>query len=203
MTNIDGKFWDERYAGSETVYGREPNEFFKEQLNRLEPGKIIMPGDGEARNGIYAAKKGWEVHSLDYSSVARGKALKFAEEAGVKINYDVADLNEYNPGENIYNAAGLIYVHLHTDTRKLILGKIQDSVKPGGTVIFEGYSKEQLGKDSGGPQNPDMLYELEEIRNIFYRFSPLLLGRENIFLSESKFHSGEASVIRFVGIKEE
>ena len=45
-------FWDERYAQAEYVYGVEPNQFLKEKLDRLSPGKILLPGEGEGRNDI-------------------------------------------------------------------------------------------------------------------------------------------------------
>ena len=33
-------FWDERYSIKDYVYGTLPNEFFKEQIDKLKPGKI-------------------------------------------------------------------------------------------------------------------------------------------------------------------
>ncbi len=39
--------WDERYAQDEYVYGKQPNEFFRQQLQPLRPGKILLPAEGE------------------------------------------------------------------------------------------------------------------------------------------------------------
>ena len=86
--------------------------------------------------------------------------------------------------------------------RKTFLKKTVQSLKPGGTIIFEAFAKDQLGRDSGGPQDASMLYELEEIKNLFSGLKQLLAVKEIVNLTESKFHSGEASVIRFVGQKE-
>jgi hypothetical protein len=46
------EFWNERYANEEYAYGEEPNEFFKQELARLQPGRILLPADGEGRNGV-------------------------------------------------------------------------------------------------------------------------------------------------------
>lgn len=201
MAKIDGKFWDERYAGNDSVYGRDPNQFFKTQIDKLKPGKIFMPGDGEGRNGVYAAAKGWIVDAVDFSAVARDKAVALAHDSGTQISYLVMDLAEYEPHTNYYDAVGMIFLHLNSELRKSFFAGAVNSLKPGGILIFEAYSKEQLGKNSGGPQNSEMLYDLGEIRELFGGLNELLAVRETIVLEESKFHKGEASVIRYVGEK--
>src|SRR5690554_7467062 len=72
-------FWNERYSSIEFAYGEKPNEYFKEQLSKLEPGRILLPGDGEGRNGICAAKQGWDVEAFDISSEGKKKADQLAE----------------------------------------------------------------------------------------------------------------------------
>lgn len=203
MAKIDGKFWDERYAGNDSVYGKEPNQFFKSQLDKLKPGKIFLPGDGEGRNGVYAATKGWVVNSVDFSAVARDKAVSFAHDSGTQISYLVMDLAEYEPHTNYYDAVGMVFLHLNPEFRKSFFAKAVKSLKAGGALIFEAYSKEQLGKESGGPQNVEMLYDLAEIRDLFGELNEQLAIKETIVLSESEFHKGEASVIRYVGIKKD
>ena len=34
-------FWNERYAAEEYAYGTEPNDFLKQELDRLKPGIFI------------------------------------------------------------------------------------------------------------------------------------------------------------------
>lgn len=202
METHNGLFWDERYSGKEFVYGAEPNNFFKEQIDKLKPGKLLMPGEGEGRNGVYAAKIGWTVDAVDFSEKAREKALKLAESEKTKINYIVKDIEDYEPKKNYYDAAGLIFLHLAEKSRKNIYKKVIASLKPGGLIIMEVYSKEQLGRNSGGPQNPDMLYSIEGIKNIFSGLKHTMLEQKIVYLTESKLHYGEASVIRFIGEKQ-
>ena len=59
-------FWDERYSVSEYVYGEHPNNYLKKQLETLPVGSILFVGEGEGRNGVYAAKQGWKVSMLRY-----------------------------------------------------------------------------------------------------------------------------------------
>ena len=57
--------WNERYSKEEFAYGEEPNQYLKEQLEKLAVGKILFAAEGEGRNGVYAAKLGWNVFAFD------------------------------------------------------------------------------------------------------------------------------------------
>ena len=72
------EFWEIRYAEKQYAYGENPNVYFKEQLDKLKPGKILLPAEGEGRNAVYAAKQGWEVMAFDLSSEGKNKAEKLA-----------------------------------------------------------------------------------------------------------------------------
>lgn len=201
MTQFNNNFWDERYSTEEFIYGKEPNKFFKERLEKLKPGKILLPGEGEGRNAVFAARLGWVVDSTDQSIVAKSKAEKLAKECGVKINYSVCDIKDYIFKENYYDAAASIFFHKPAELRSEIHKKIIKSLKPDGVFIFEMFNKEQLGRDSGGPQNYDMLYSFEDIERDFSSLTTILLESKIITLDEGPKHSGEASVIRYIGIK--
>ncbi|MCF8243465.1 MAG: class I SAM-dependent methyltransferase [Melioribacteraceae bacterium] len=110
--------WDERYGNSEYIYGVEPNNFLSKELAKLKPGKILMPGEGEGRNAVYAAKNGWEVDAFDYSEKAKEKAEKLASENSVKINYRVADITELSLPFSTYDAAAIIFMHLDEKLRE-------------------------------------------------------------------------------------
>ncbi|MER3329098.1 MAG: class I SAM-dependent methyltransferase, partial [Candidatus Kapaibacterium sp.] len=110
-------FWDERFSNNESVYGKEPNQFFKEQLSQRSAGNILLPAEGEGRNAIYAAKMGWNVSAFDTSKVGREKALKRAEQEGVTINYKIMDAMEPDYSENSFDSIGLIFSHFPSKIR--------------------------------------------------------------------------------------
>ena len=194
-------FWDNRYSSEEFVYGAEPNQFFKSRIEKITPGRLLALAEGEGRNGIYAGSVGWEIDAVDFSVVASEKALRLAAKKNIKINYIVNDLLEYEPPANTYDAVSMIFLHLDHESTRQVHKRAIKSLKTGGQIIFEGYAKEQLGKKSGGPQNPDMLYSIEEIQNNFHDLKTITLKKEVIYLNESRYHSGEAVVIRYVGEK--
>ena len=202
MSLYKSNFWDERFSGEEFVYGMEPNQFFKEQIGKIpKPGKLILPGEGEGRNAVYAARSGWQVNAFDQSRVAQQKALKLAQQYKVQINYEVIDLNYFTPPNNIYQAAAVIFVHLPPVEQSKLHKKLINSLAKGGIIILELFSKNQLGKESGGPQDISMLSSIDEIQNDFRNMKTILIEEKNFYLTEGRKHSGEASVIRFVGEK--
>jgi hypothetical protein len=62
--------WNTRYGAAEFAYSETPNEFFKAEIEKLPKGKLLLPAEGEGRNGVFAA-------TLGFSSVIRfiGKKL--------------------------------------------------------------------------------------------------------------------------------
>lgn len=202
MPDYISDFWEERYSSDGYVYGTEPNKFFKEQINKIQPpGRLILPGEGEGRNAVHAAKLGWQVDAFDQSRNAMNKALKLAEINKVHINYSITDLNKFLPSENTYDLAAIIFVHFKEELRASFHTKIINSLKPGAKLILELFSKKQFGKSSGGPQDISMLYAVEDIKNDFKNLKTILINEEKIFLDEGDKHKGEAIVIRYLGVK--
>lgn len=126
---MNNKMWNERYSSAEYAYGVNPNLFFKEQLDKLNPGKILMLGEGEGRNGVYAAKNKWIVDAVDYSEQARVKALKLASLENVAINYTIDNLTLFSPSKEFYDAIGVIFVHLDKNERSIIFPHAIGSLK--------------------------------------------------------------------------
>ncbi len=195
------EFWNERYAKESYVYGTSPNAFFKKQLSQLDAGKILLPAEGEGRNAVYAAEQGWEVYAFDYSHEAKQKANKLSKKRGVSIHYEVASFDEISFKPDYFNCIALFFVHVHPDDRKTYHKKVVEWLKPGGSLLLEGFSKEQINKPSGGPKNIDMLFSEEELTDDFKTLSRLEIDELIIHLDEGNFHNGESSVIRIKGIK--
>lgn len=194
------EFWNERYSVKEFVYGRAPNSFFKQFIDNETPKSILLPSEGEGRNGVYAASKGWKVFAVDYSSVARDKAMQWAAQNKVVLHYDVADISEWN-SEICVDCVGLIYAHFHHDIREQIHHKLIDMLTPGGTIVLEAFSKKQLNYDSGGPKTLELLYDLEILRKDFASLNIGYLQERTVDLEEGGYHKGEACIVRMIAKK--
>ncbi len=195
------EMWDNRFSKEEYNYGKEPNNFLREELSKLKPGKILFIGEGEGRNAVYAATLGWNVDALDFSEAGKRKAEKLADELGVKINYQLQEFSELTVQENYFDAVGIFFIHLENEIRTLLFKKLISSLKPTGKIIFECFEKEQLNYTSGGPKDAELLYSLEDVVNEFIDLEFDKLSKEKVYLNEGKGHLGDASVIRFIGTK--
>lgn len=193
--------WNARFGVEEFVYGKEPNAFFKEEIDRLKPGKILLPAEGEGRNAVYAAKKGWEVVCFDWSDEGKKKADKLAEMEGVKINYFVSEISSFDYPSGEFDAVGLVFVHLPEEEREELHKNVIKALKPGGKLVFTAYDKTQLGKSSGGPKQIELLYSLAQIVEDFIDLEFDIFAKETVELSEGRLHVGSADVIKFSGIK--
>lgn len=191
-------FWDERYKAHDHVYGKGPNAYFKSVIDTLEPGTLLLPAEGEGRNALYAASRGWVVEAFDYSGVAREKALRFAKEAGQNIRYDQRDIADFT-AEKHYDMVGLLYVHLPETLRKKFHHEIYRSVKPGGMLVLEAFAKEQVRFNSGGPSDPALLYDAPSICQDFPFLHLIRCEQKETILEEGAFHQGQAAVLRLTG----
>lgn len=193
-------FWNERYAEVPSAYGVLPNEFFKQELDKLTPKSLLLPAEGEGRNAVYALKKGWQVHAFDFSASAQQKALLLAKDQNVNLEYQVINASAFKTHES-YDVIALIYAHFPPNIRSDVHQRLLETLKPNGKIIFEAFSKAQLGKPSGGPKNPDMLFSIQDIRTEFRSVDFDVLEEKEIVLNEGRYHQGEASVIRFTAHK--
>jgi 2-polyprenyl-3-methyl-5-hydroxy-6-metoxy-1,4-benzoquinol methylase len=199
--------WNTRYESDEFAYGKAPNQFFKDTLNRFNlTGEILLPAEGEGRNAVYAAQKGLSVYAFDISVQGRIKALKLAKEKNVQIRYEVGEITDLVLEDESFDNAALIFAHLPPNLRPSFHREIAELIKPGGIIILEGFSKNNLkirqeNPNIGGPNNLEMLFSEAEIKEDFRNFEIVELQEVNVELREGNTHNGFGNVIRFIGRK--
>jgi len=196
-------FWDASYEGETYAYGTEPNAYFRQQLGALPPGRLLLLAEGEGRNAVYAAQRGWQVTAVDFSDEGRAKALRLAVAQGVRLDYQVADLTALGwlrPG--YYDAVGLIYAHLAPDDRQAVHAAAAASLAPGGHLMLEAFSPRQLGLPSGGPKSAEMLYEPAALAADFAGLTLLENHALGVVLHEGSFHAGPANVVRLLATRD-
>jgi SAM-dependent methyltransferase len=198
--------WNDRFSNEEFAYGEEPNNYLKEQLQKLSPGNILFPAEGEGRNAVFAARLGWTVSAFDISVEGKKKALKLAEANKVNIEYQLGDIEILNYKPEQFDAIALIYAHFPADIKSPYHKTLDRYLRKGGLIIFEAFSKKHVdyirkNEAVGGPKDIDMLFSIEEIKSDFPNYEIIELSEMEIELKEGLFHNGTGSVIRFLGKK--
>jgi len=192
--------WNQRYISDEFAYGTEPNSFLVANA-KLLIGPVLSLAEGEGRNAVFLASLGLEVLGVDGSEVGLAKAQKLAELKGVRITTEVADLATYEPPANRYGSVVSISAHLPTDVRRRLYPLVEQSLKPGGVIVLEAYSKSQLARNTGGPKDSDMLLTADDIVKEFPNCEVILCQEIEREVVEGEFHTGLASVVQFIARK--
>jgi SAM-dependent methyltransferase len=195
--------WDQRYSNEEFAYGTEPNDFLKSEFPHIpKGGKVLCLAEGEGRNAVFLAKQGYQVTAVDQSPVGLVKAKNFAAQNGVEISTIVADLNDYELGENTWDGIVSIAAHVPPFLRKQLHTQAVKSLKADGIFILEAYTERHLEMDGvGGPPNKELLMSLKEL-TIELNGLEFVIGQEvDRHISEGKFHQGESAVVQIVARK--
>jgi SAM-dependent methyltransferase len=196
-------FWDQRFAEPGFKYGLEPNAFLRQQAAQLAPGsRLLVPGDGEGRNGVWLAQQGHHVTSVDLSAVGLKKAADLATQRGVTLTTQLVDLAHWAPEPGRFDAVVIIFTHLPESIRQAAHRRLANGLKPGGRMIIEVFHPEQMRYQSGGPRDVTMLYSTEQLSDDFAGLlAPELVWHGEITLSEGPGHQGTAVVTRWKGRK--
>ncbi|MBF8274980.1 MAG: hypothetical protein HW390_53 [Candidatus Brocadiaceae bacterium] len=158
----DKVFWDTKYGTEAYIFGKEPVAFLREHIDVLPKGKALDVAMGEGRNAVFLAKNGFEVDGCDISETAIKKALELAREMRVDIHAFAADLETYRMPENTYDVISCFY-YLQRD----LFAQMKDALKPGGMIIYETYTTENLERGFDGPKNKDYLLQPNELLHAF------------------------------------
>ncbi|HEY2456087.1 MAG TPA: class I SAM-dependent methyltransferase [Candidatus Acidoferrum sp.] len=191
--------WDERFSREELVYGDTPNTYLRAHAASLKSGaRVLVPGDGYGRNGLWLAQQRFCVHTVDVSSVGVERARKIAAAAGVEMQIEQGDLTTWNWPEARFDAVASIFVHMLPADRQIAHAGMLRAAKPGGVIILQAFSPAQLQYTSGGPKQLDLLYTAEILRQDFASAEIVELEETVADLNEGRMHSGKGGVVQGV-----
>jgi SAM-dependent methyltransferase len=196
-------FWDERYAAAGLVYGEAANEFLVSCAGRMaHSGRALDIGAGEGRNALYLASLGLDVLAVDQSAVGMEKASRRARERGLTLKTQAVDLRQFEAAPESFDVISSIFVHLPTDLRAAVHGRLRTWLRPGGLFVLEAYAPGQIKRGTGGPKDPSLLAPLEvvvkELAGLKVEHQAALVR----MVKEGEFHTGEAEVIQVAARKE-
>lgn len=191
--------WNKQFQENKYIYGTKVNEFIKNKSELFPPNaKLACFAEGEGRNAVYLAKQGHDVTAYDISPVGLHHAKLLAEENGVTINTIEADLIDMSVERNKYDAAIMVFGHVHELNQEKFLNNMIQSVKNNGYFAFEVYSKYQINYDTGGPGIEEMLYNPVEILELIKPYKCIHFYYGEVNRKEGYRHTGVGHVIQVV-----
>jgi tellurite methyltransferase len=158
--------WNQRYV--EGTHGALPPDSlliqaFERYIEPLFPnaGRALDIAGGTGRQAIFLADKGWQVTLTDIAEAGIANARKNAGNLASRIDFRVEDLTQFDGSGASYDLI-LVFFFL----RREMFRELVKALKPGGVLIYKGYTHSQA-KFGGGPTNPDYLFAENELLHAF------------------------------------
>ena len=195
--------WNRRFSEPGYLFGTEPNGWLRAHAGVWHAGqRVLCVADGEGRNSVFLAERGLIVDAFDIAEVGVRKARDFARITGVKVNFAVADIAALQWPESIYDGVAAIFIQFaDPQLRERIFEGMVRCLKPGGTLVLQGYTPRQLDYGTGGPPLASHMYTPELLRDAFQALEIVELREYEADLAEGTAHKGHSALIGMVARK--
>ena len=203
--------WSKRYrdAGTDYLFGTEPNRFLARRENLLQSGRnAVSIADGEGRNSVWLAELGLEVTAIEISAVAIEKARHLAAARKVAVDFVQADILAPGwPPAALHDAfdwtVGIFIQFVGPEWRERQFEAMKQLTRPGGRILLQGYTPRQLEYRTGGPSAVENLYTAEVLQTAFGDWQIEELVEYEDHISEGSGHVGQSALIGMVARKPE
>jgi SAM-dependent methyltransferase len=195
--------WNKRFSGDDFLFGREPNAYLVASAHHLPAGgRVLCVADGEGRNSVWLAQQGFQVDAFDIADAGVAKARQLAAAAGVQVQFEVADGDTRAWPADTYDAVVAVFVQFaDPDQRTRLFKHMVTTLKPGGTLLLQGYTPRQLDYKTGGPPILSHLYTEDLLREAFAGLHIVELRSYEADIHEGSGHHGRSALVGLVARK--
>ena len=195
--------WNQRFAADGYLFGTEPNAWLREHAALWQAGqRVLCVADGEGRNSVWLAQRGVQVDAFDIAAVGVAKARQWADAQGATVNFQIADCDSFAWPEAHYDGVAAIFVQFADPAlRERLFANLQRCLKPGGTLLLQGYTPKQLEYGTGGPPMVSHLYTPDMLRQAFAAMRIDELREYEADLAEGSAHNGRSALIGMVATR--
>jgi rhodanese-related sulfurtransferase len=140
-----------------------PSRFLVEAFDLLPKGVALDLAMGGGRNALYLATRGFDVDGVDAEAESVAAARAKARRLGTPIRAVVGNVEDgtYIIPLDAYDVI-CVFNYLH----RPLFNDIRGGLRPGGAVVYQTFTTEQLNLGSG-PTNPDYLLKPGELKQAF------------------------------------
>lgn len=170
MSAKDREKWDKKYTEMAALLQMRPPSELLERFHTETAGKKALDlACGGGRHTLYLAKKGFQVHAVDISSVALDALRQKTDSPNITLIE--ADLDDFTLQPGSYD----LIVKTNFLDRDLI-ERAQTALAPGGIMIVETYMADPGNEKPDS--NPDFLLKKDELLSRFSHSFTILEYRE-------------------------
>jgi SAM-dependent methyltransferase len=164
--------WEARYQ-SATMWSGRVNPTLVSHAPSRPGGTALDVGAGEGADALWLAEQGYSVTAVDASThaVARGEAERVrrnrADGVPRVVRWIAADVISDDLPQPVggYDFVVAHFLHLPSEERAVIWGKLVGAVAPGGTLLIVGHHEDDLAAGIRRPPR-ELLFDERELASI-------------------------------------
>jgi hypothetical protein len=130
--------------------------------------------------------------------VALEKAARLAEQQGVTVHRQQADLAGYTLERDSWDGIVSIFCHLPPDARQHLHRQIPTALTACGVLILEAYTPRQLGLGTGGPPSAELMMSAATLRHDLPGLDFKRLEERERDVIEGSGHTGRSYVVQAI-----
>lgn len=194
--------WNERYREPGFAYGTQANDFLVEHAGRIPAGgRVLCLAEGEGRNAVFLAEQGYQVTGVDASVVGMAKARALAAERGVSIETITAGLEQFMIQAGQWDGVVSVFCHVPPAVRRVLHRQVVAGLKPGGVLILEAYTPDQIALGTGGPPVPELTMTLQVLKEELAGLNFEMARELERDVVEGRYHTGRGAVVQLLARK--
>jgi SAM-dependent methyltransferase len=190
----NASYWDARFNEAGFAYGEAPNEFLRTASENISAGDALSLCEGEGRNAVYLALRGFRVTAVDFSPVGLAKAQALATRHGVTITTVLADLADFDLGEQRWDLVISIFSQPASATRQRLYRSLQQGLRPGGAFILEAKLEAQASANDRYPGAAILTQEIAPL-------TIALAQEQSHELNEGRYHVGLHDTVQILAFR--
>jgi 2-polyprenyl-3-methyl-5-hydroxy-6-metoxy-1,4-benzoquinol methylase len=163
----DEQSFEEMYRATDALWSGRPNTQLVAEAADLPPGTALDVGCGEGADAVWLAARGWQVTAVDFAATALARAAAGAatagEEVAARIEWVRADVTQWTPEPGAFDLVSAQFMHLPTEQRRALFGRLADAVRPGGQLLLVGHDFSDIAAGAHRPPEPDRFFTAEEV----------------------------------------
>ena len=163
----DEQSFEEMYRATDALWSGRPNTQLVAEAADLPPGTALDVGCGEGADAVWLAARGWQVTAVDFAATALARAAAGAatagEEVAARIEWVRADVTQWTPEPGAFDLVSAQFMHLPTEQRRALFGRLADAVRPGGQLLLVGHDFSDIAAGAHRPPEPDRFFTADEV----------------------------------------
>ncbi len=119
----------------------------------------------------------------------------------MRIETRCSDLAHFETAPNAWSGIVSIFAHVPPDLRRAVHRRVVAGLRPGGVLILEAYTPEQLRLGTGGPPAAELTMDLATLEGELARLVFEVAGEREREVFEGRYPRGRGHVVQIVGRK--